>query len=232
MANGTMMAPTPFVQPVANDRLKEGFSSWFWRGLAAAAVLHFLFFLLWPNMQAADVSINAEEIQQIDVVQEFEIPPPPEQIVRPAVPVMSADIDISEDITIGEVTFEENAVSDLPPPPTGRGVDLSAQPAFTPREVEPQLRNRAQFATAMERAYPSMLKDAGIGGKVLLWVFINEEGAVANVKIQETSGYDQLDQAAERVVRESARFSPALNREQKVPVWIALPVTFQTSMTN
>jgi hypothetical protein len=34
------------------------------------------------------------------------------------------------------------------------------------------------------------------------------------------------------VVRESARFSPALNREQKVPVWIALPVTFQTSMTN
>ena len=54
MANGTMTAPTPFVQPVANDRLKSGFNNWFWGGIAAATILHFLFFALWPDMQAAD----------------------------------------------------------------------------------------------------------------------------------------------------------------------------------
>lgn len=230
MANGTMTSPAPFVQPTANDRLKEGFGNWFWGGIAAAAILHFALMAFWPNMEAADVSFASEEIEQIDVVQEFEIPPPPENIVRPAIPVMSMDVTLSEDITIGDVTFEENPVSELPPPPSGQGVDLSEQPAFTPREVEPELRNRTEFGRALERAYPAMLKDAGIGGRVLLWVFVTESGSVGNVRIYESSGYDQLDQAAERVMRETARFSPALNREQKVPVWVALPVTFQTTM--
>jgi TonB family protein len=230
MANGTMMAPAPFVQPTANDRLKEGFGNWFWGGIAAAALLHFAIMAFWPSMETADVSINSEEIEQIDVVQEFEIPPPPEQIVRPAIPVMSMDVNISEDITIGDVTFDENPVSELPPPPSGQGVDLSEQPAFTPREVEPELRNRTEFGRALERAYPSMLKDAGIGGTVLLWVFVTEQGTVGNVRIHQSSGQTQLDAAAEKVMRESAKFSPALNREQKVPVWVALPVTFQTTM--
>lgn len=229
MVNGTITAPTPFVEPTANDRLKAGFSSWFWGGIAAASLLHFAFLAFWPTMQAADVSIRSAEIQQIEVPPEIEIPPPPEEIVRPAVPVLSTDINISEDITIGEVTFDENPVSSLPPPPTGRGVDLSAQPAFTPREVEPELRNMNDFRRAMERAYPPMLKDAGIGGRVMLWVFVNEQGEVANVRIYESSGYEQLDQAAEKVMRETAKFSPALNREQKVPVWVAMPVTFQTT---
>jgi protein TonB len=229
MANGTMMAPTPYIQPIANDRLKSGFGSWFWGGIAAATLIHFALIAFWPEMEAADVSIASDEIQQVDVIQEFEIPPPPEQIIRPAIPVLSTDINISEDITIGEVTFEDNPISELPPPPTGRGVDISEQPAFTPREVEPTLRNRTEFGRALERAYPPMLKDAGIGGRVLLWVFVNEQGQVANVKVQESSGYEQLDQAAEKVLRETAQFSPALNRDQKVPVWIALPVTFQTT---
>lgn len=229
MANGAMTAPIPYVEPAANDRLKQGFSNWFWGGIAIATLAHFAIFALWPEMQAADVSMQTQELQQIEVLQEFEIPPPPEQIVRPAVPVLSTDVNLSEDITIGEVTFEENPVSDLPPPPTGRGVDLSSEPAFTPREVDPRLTNTTAFQRAMERAYPATLKDAGIGGRVLLWVFVTESGEVGNVRVYESSGYPQLDAAAEKVMRETATFSPAMNREQRVPVWVALPVTFQTT---
>lgn len=229
MANGVTTAPAPYVQPAANDRLKDAFGNWFWGGIAAAALLHFLIIAFWPAMQAEDVSIQSSEIQQIEVMQEFEIPPPPEQIVRPAVPVLSTDVSLTEDITIGEVTFDENPVSDLPPPPSGRGVDLSDEPAFTPREVDPRLTNTAAFQRAMERAYPATLKDAGIGGRVLLWVFVTESGEVGNVRVYESSGYPQLDAAAEKVMRETATFSPAMNREQRVPVWVALPVTFQTS---
>jgi TonB family protein len=124
----------------------------------------------------------------------------------------------------------------IPPAPAGRPTErlapaagpLAAQPAFTPREVEPALRNRREFAQQMERAYPALLKAAGIGGRVLLWVFIDETGRVGNAQIQESSGYPQLDGAAEAVVRR-AEFSPAMNRGQVVPVWIALPVTFQTN---
>src|SRR5690606_31038662 len=95
----------------------------------------------WPEMTAQDVSIADSQIEQIEFVQEFEIPPPPEQIARPAIPVISTNIDIADDITIGAVTFDDNPVENLPPPPTGTGVSASNEPAFTPTEVRPQLRN-------------------------------------------------------------------------------------------
>jgi protein TonB len=228
MANGTMPMPGGrFFEPRANDRLKNASNNWFWIGLLAATVLHFSLLAFWPEMEAADVSFTADQLEQVEVVQEFEIPPPPEQITRPAVPVLSTDVSISEDITIGEVTFDENPVSDLPPPPTGQGVDVSDQPTFTPYEVKPELRNRSEFGRLLERKYPPMLRDAGIGGTVVLWVFIDEQGKVQNTKVTQGSGYEQLDQVAREVMAE-ARFTPALNRDQKVPVWIQLPVTFQT----
>jgi protein TonB len=227
MANGTMPMPGVPYAMTANDKLKRSFNDWFWGSLAAAAVIHFLIIAFFPDMEAADVGIRSTEIQQVEFMQEFEIPPPPEQIQRPSIPVLSTDVTISEDITIGEVTFSENPVSDLPPPPSGSGVDVSDQPTFTPYEVKPDFRDRAAFGRLLERRYPPMLRDAGIGGTVTLWVFIDESGVVKNTRITQSSGYDQLDEAA-RAVMQEARFTPALNRDQKVPVWIQIPVTFQT----
>ncbi|MQA89753.1 MAG: TonB family protein [Gemmatimonas sp.] len=228
MANGTMPMPGSYVEPVANDRLKNSFNNWFWGSVLAAAIIHFLAIAFFPEMTAEDVSIASEEMEQVEIMNEFEIPPPPEQISRPAVPVLSTDISIADDITIGEVTFDENPVSDLPPPPTGDGVNVSDQPTFTPFEVRPELRNRSAYSSALQSQYPPMLRDAGIGGTVTLWVFINESGGVENTRIVAPSGYEQLDQVAESVMREVAEFSPALNRDQQVPVWIQIPVTFQT----
>jgi TonB family protein len=228
MANGTLPMPGAYVEPVANDRLKNSFNSWFWGSLVAAAAIHFLAIAFFPEFAAEDVSFTSEQLEQVEIIQEFEIPPPPEQIARPAVPVLSTDISISDDITIGEVTFDENPVSDLPPPPTGSGVNVADQPTFTPYEVRPELRNRGEYGTALQRQYPPMLRDAGIGGTVTLWVFINEGGDVENTRIVNSSGYEQLDQVAESVMRDVAQFSPALNRDQRVPVWIQIPVTFQT----
>ncbi|MEX2584534.1 MAG: TonB family protein [Gemmatimonadota bacterium] len=228
MANTSMPMPAPYVEPAANDRLKNSFNTWFYGAIVVAALLHFMALAFWPEMVAVDMSIASEELEQVEILQEFEIPPPPEQIARPAVPVLSTDINIADDITIGEVTFDENPVSDLPPPPTGGGVDVSDQPTFTPYEIRPELRNRAAYGTALQRQYPPMLRDAGIGGTTTLWVFINEQGAVENTRIVESSGYEQLDQVADQLMREVAQFSPALNRDQAVPVWIQIPVTFQT----
>jgi protein TonB len=226
MANGTMAMPGHFGERSANDRLKSDFNNWFWAAIVAATVFHFVLLAFFPDMEAADVSYSSRELESVELVQEFEIPPPPEQIQRPAVPVLSTDVNIDEDITIAEVTFDENPVSDLPPPPTGQGVDVSSQPTFTPYEVEPELRNRGDFARRLQREYPPMLKDAGIGGTTVLWVFIDESGAVQSTRVTQSSGYEQLDQAAQRVM-EQARFTPALNRDQRVPVWIQLPVTWQ-----
>ena len=123
----------------------------------------------------------------------------------------------------------DDAVRETPPPAgaADAGGSLSEQPAFTPREVEPRLTNPGEFTRALERAYPPALKEAGIGGRVLLWVFVDEQGEVANVQLYESSGNEQLDEAAIATMR-TGEFTPAQNRGEVVPVWIAIPVTFAT----
>jgi protein TonB len=104
--------------------------------------------------------------------------------------------------------------------------DISAAPAFTPYTVAPTLRNREEIARLLEKSYPIMLRDAGIEGKVMMWIFIDAAGAVRKAVVKETSGLEPLDSAAIRVTHKM-RFSPAQNRDTKVPVWVSLPIMFE-----
>ncbi len=46
--------------------------------------------------------------------------------------------------------------------------------------------------------------------------------------ISESSRHAQLDAAALRVAA-VFQFTPAMNRDERVPVWIQLPITFQVN---
>ena len=210
----------------ANDRFKRSFGSWFWGSMIAATVMHFMLFEFWPTGVADDVSFTSEELEMIELPPEIEIPPPPEAISRPATPVM-ATTDIDDDITIAPTTFADNPIEDLPPPPLDDGVtELAANPVFTPMTVRPELRNRDEVLAALMREYPSILRDAGVGGQVVVWFFISETGQVLERRVSQSSGHQQLDDAALKVA-DIYRFTPALNRDQTVQVWIQLPITFQ-----
>ena len=209
-----------------NDRFKRSFRSWFWGSMIAATVAHFMLFQFWPTLSAEDVSFTAEELEIIELPPEIEIPPPPEAISRPATPVM-ATADIDDDITIARTTFADNPIEDLPPPPTDDGiVDIAAAPVFTPMTVRPEIRNRREVQAALMSEYPSMLRNAGIGGTVVVWFFITEDGRVQDKRVSQSSGFLRFDEAALKVA-DVFRFSPALNRDKRVQVWIQLPITFQ-----
>ena len=210
----------------ANDRFKKSFNTWFWGSVLAATAVHFAMFIFWPTLTAEDVSFDSEELVAIELPPEIEIPPPPQAISRPATPVIAA-ADISEDITIAPTTFEDNPVEELPPPPDEEAVDISAAPTFTPYTVRPDLTNEREVQRALEREYPPILRDAGIGGTVNVHFFIDEEGMVQRTLVAQTSGHASLDEAALRVAN-VFRFTPALNLDKIVPVWIAIPITFQT----
>ena len=209
----------------ANDRLKRGFTSKFWGSMIAATVVHFVLFAFWPELTAEDFSFESTELEAIELPPEIEIPPPPQQIARPATPII-ATADIDEDITIAPTTFEDNPVEDLPPPPEEVTTDISAAPTFTPYTVAPSILNRAEVMRSMEREYPPLLRDAGIGGTVTVYFFIDEDGLVQDRQINDSSGHQALDDAA-MAVSEIYRFSPALNRDKKVPVWVSFSITFQ-----
>lgn len=209
----------------ANDRFKRGFNDWFWLALIVATVLHAGLFFASPTFGTEDYSFSPDELTAIDLPDEIEIPPPPEAIQRPATPVIS-EATIEEDITIAPTTFEENPIENLPPPPSGDDRDLASAPTFTPMTVSPQLKNNREIQRALQRYYPPLLRDAGIGGSVNMWFFIDENGRVVKTQINESSGYDAFDQAAGQVAS-LMQFSPAYNRDQKVPVWVALDITFE-----
>ena len=155
---------------------------------------------------------------------EVRIPPPPEAIVRPARPRVSTEA-LDEDITIAATTFEENPVADLAPPPPDVEVDPSAQPVYVDRDTEPRLLNREELLRLLRELYPRSLREAGIGGEVMLWVWVDEDGNPGRSQVQRSSGREQLDSTAQAIAARM-RFSPAMLLDKAVGVWIAIPVTF------
>lgn len=93
--------------------------------------------------------------------------------------------------------------------------DASAAPVFTPFTVAPRLTNPEDVARALERTYPPLLRDAGIGRDVIMWFFIDETDAVVRTQVNKSSGYPALDEAAQTVAG-IMRSSPAFNRDRKV----------------
>jgi TonB family protein len=89
----------------------------------------------------------------------------------------------------------------------------------------PELQNMVAVRDALIASYPPLLRDAGIGGTVLVWFFIDDEGVVRRTSLSRTSGYAALDEAA-LAVASIMRFSPARNRDQRVPVWVEIPIVF------
>ena len=226
MTDQTQHHATAEINATANDEFKRSFSSWFWGSISAATLLHFVVFAVLPAMRAPDVSVNTEAMDAIEIPDEIEIPPPPEAIARPAMPVIT-DAPIEEDITIADVTFDANPVDNLPPPPDEVETDISAAPQWTHVDVYPFLKNRDEVERALEREYPPLLRDAGIGGTTKVWFFIDETGELVKTEVHTSSGHQALDDAALKIA-DVYEFSPALNRDKPVPVWVALDITFKT----
>lgn len=209
----------------ANDRFKESFSAWFWGSMILATAVHFALVSLWPELSAQDYSIRSEELLVVELPPEIELPPEPEALARPAAPVPST-VEIDESITISPTTFEDNPVDRLPPPPDSTISRMDPNiPHFTPYTVQPGIKNRSEVEAALVREYPPLLRDAGIGGTVEVWFRIDETGRVVDTQVKTSAGHAALDRAALKVA-DVVEFTPALNREKPVTVWISLPIHF------
>jgi len=97
---------------------------------------------------------------------------------------------------------------------------------FTPGMTPPSLTNSQEVAQALQRHYPTLLRDAGIGGTVDVLYWIDESGRVVRTELSETSGYPALDEAALRVA-EVLEFSPARNEGEPVDVVVSIPISFR-----
>jgi len=98
----------------------------------------------------------------------------------------------------------------------------TSEAASTPMTL-PNL--NADYLNNPAPAYPSASRQLGEQGKVLLRVLVNTDGAVEQITLRKSSGYDRLDQAAQETVQKW-RFVPARRGEQVVSAWVVVPVSF------
>lgn len=93
-------------------------------------------------------------------------------------------------------------------------------------KVLPRLRNEREVTRSIRALYPPELKEAGIGGVVVLRYSVGENGRVDTTSISIISSTEpRLDPAARQVVRRMV-FDPAMINNRPVRVWVEQPLTF------
>lgn len=112
----------------------------------------------------------------------------------------------------------------VPPEPAPLGPGELDLPA-TPFTVPPQIRNPTEFWRDLSQAYPPLLRDSGITGTATLLLAVDSTGSVLQRRLYRTSGERPLDQAALDVA-DALEFSPALDGEEPVMVWVTLAIPF------
>ena len=220
------MTLAPRRSETANDRFKRRTSIVSARAIIAAVAVHFAIFALFPRITTADVGFLDRDIVDLLPPPAPPLPPEPEKIARPLNPVISTDADL--EVKVPTTDFDAYTARDLaPPPPAGDRAAAEEVRGLTPMTVRPRLLNRAEVERALLRAYPPILRDAGIGGTPTVWFQIDVDGTVLRTELHESSNEPRLDAAALEVAH-VMRFAPAMNRDQYVRVWVSVPIRFES----
>lgn len=214
----------------ANDRFKRRARSWFWMSVSLAVVVHVLVLASGLGLNIREVARGSERdgFEGVRLASPTEVLEAPADIAAPAVPVVAeADFSFEDEIEFEPVDFGEELAREIPAPPSPPS-PADAVPGyeeFVPSMVAPELLNPDEVRRVLEREYPGHLVSAGIGGRAVLWFWIDEQGRVEKYEIKESSGHGALDEAALRVV-DRMEFSPALQHGQPTAVVVALPISF------
>ena len=158
--------------------------------------------------------IKAEIIEEITKDDEPPPPPPTVETPPPYVPPPDIVIDLPTS-TKGPTTAL--VVTDKPRPvaPPPSPVVKKAP------EIDPRYKRRFQ------PDYPPTSRRLGEEGSVIVQVLVDPEGKVSDGKIQKSSGFPRLDEAALKHARRAWRFTPGTEDGKPVSVWHSVKVTFR-----
>ena len=206
--------------------LKLKYQKTFNLGLAASFVIHATVAAMYPtfDIQAGPRTKEQIVIQMEDLpeTRQIERPPPPP---RPAVPIETESDDVPDDVTIESTDLDfDEAPIDLPPPPPP---SASLAPAdeeeilefFSVEEV-PRIKQQ------VKPVYPEVARKAMLEGRVFLRFVVGKDGRVKQVIV--LRGPEIFREAAIDAVSQF-RFSPAIQNDKPVRVWMSMPITFQLS---
>ncbi|MEE3039317.1 MAG: energy transducer TonB [Candidatus Latescibacterota bacterium] len=208
----------------AEADLRRSYGKTFWACFGGSFVAHLLVVAIFPHFEADAYDKSEPVIIQIENVpetrQERRPPPPP----RPVVPIASDSDDIPEDATIMETDLDFGLDDLAPPPPLEDLYEVELEEEE--EEIVEIWRVEKQPDPKKEvlPVYPEIARKAGITGTVQVEVLVNKRGLVE--AIGRVIGSEVFHDAAKKAAAQWT-FSPAIQNDKPVKVWVMLPFRFQ-----
>lgn len=204
--------------------MKRRYVKTFEKCLLISLALHIVVFLFWREAKVKPVErVRKQVIIQIEDIpethQEIKRAPPPS---RPSVPVEVESEDVPDDVTIEstELDVREENIPPPPPPP----MEITAPPEEEDEIVEfYHVEQKPRLVKMVQPEYPEIARKAVIEGKVFLHLLIGKDGRVEEVKF--IKGPPVFREAAIAAAKQY-RFTPAMQNDKPVRVWMALPIDF------
>jgi len=235
--------PSPF--QYGAPELKKNYKKYYTRALVIAIILHFIGVgTYWGSVYLAR---EEEPVYQVRIMKYSELGPPPSitdtqaapaiavatGAVRPSVgiPVPVPDAEINPEQTIATQAEMSSITAPILTEGSGDGggstmieqdiqdiVIDEAPPDFVPYEKAPMVVKR------VVPVYPDLARQAGLEGTVWLKLWIDKEGKVKKAVIVKSDA-EILNQAAIDAAVQWL-FTPALQQDKPVAVWMAVPFKF------
>jgi protein TonB len=191
-------------------------------------LLHFGFYLALVSGLAREAVQVLADVGIVDLPppppppEDLEEPPPPPPIDRPppVVPPPLIDLPAFEGPSQGITNVQ---VTDRPAAPA----PVVGAPAQRPVQVTPPTPayNARALASALNRCYPSASRRLNEEGRVVATITIGTDGRMKTLQVQQSSGFERLDGAAECVVR-NLKFNPGKRDGVPIEAQATLPISF------
>ncbi len=164
----------------------------------------------------------------VSLVQENKVEPPqelpkPKPVVKQPVkkePVPQPLLAITEPSSVPS-TIVAPPPQPLPPP------EPIAAPPATPAPPAPVIppQFNADYLKNPAPHYPPLSRRLGEEGRVVLRVYVDEQGLPGRIEIRTSSKYERLDNVAVETVKQW-KFVPARRGDQAVSAWVLVPISF------
>ncbi len=156
------------------------------------------------------------------------VPPPPKPEPKPVVPKPTpkpTPKPVAKPEPVREVAPEpvQQAAPAAPAPPAPPVQQATPAPE-APAPVTPPRTDAAHLNNPAPQ-YPALSRRLGEQGRVMLDVYILPDGSVGETKLNRSSGFPRLDNAALQAVK-TWKYVPAKRGDKPIPFWYVQPVSF------
>ncbi len=209
-------------QPEANLKLR--YRKIFWTSVGISALLHLVVFVLFPNIDVSAYSKQQEQIiiqlEEIPETRQERRPPPPP---RPVVPIATEDPNVPDDATIETTDLDLDLDDLLPPPPLEELQEVELEEEEEVVELW-KVEKQPEVIESAKPDYPEIALKANIEGRVFVLALVGKDGKVEQVG--KVTGPEVFHEAAKAAAWKWV-FSPAMQNDKPVRVWVSLPFTFK-----